>query len=120
MLKIKGYLFKDVCKVTYTKYYLNFNYISTLAATIDFRCLSYFDPKVYILKPKLTFFTFMLINVLVPILHCALYMKARKKHTLAKLKKFLVLPKTTRSAKTVENSHSLSLFPIQAFLDLRC
>ena len=40
-----------------------------------------------------------------------------KKHpqeqdTLSKLQKFSAQPKTTRSARTVENSHSFSMFPI--------
>ena len=47
--------FLIVIKVIYPKDYKHRLY--TLASTIDYRCLAFFDPETYILNPTLTFFS---------------------------------------------------------------
>ena len=50
---VRQYL--DSYKVIYPKYYKHLAY--ALAATLDYKCLAYFEPEKYGLKPKLTIFS---------------------------------------------------------------
>ena len=92
----------------------------SFSPTIDCSCLAYFDLKKYILKPKLSFFsTFILLfstdatecrNATFLLVFSMKIWKNKASSTLAKLQKFLVLPKMTQSAQTVENSRRVRLF----------